>query len=51
MVHQLTEMTGFTEMTSEITGTTLKSTGMTLQIHKNRGYIILYVYVFQVIAS
>lgn len=40
MVHQLTEMTGFTEMTSEITGTTLKSTGMTLQIHKNRD--ILY---------
>lgn len=36
MVHQLTEMTGFTEMTSEITGTTLKSTGMMLQIHKNR---------------
>lgn len=40
MVHQLTEMTGFTEMTSEITGTTLKSTGITLQIHKNKD--ILY---------
>lgn len=40
MVHQLTERTGFTEMTPEITGTTPKSTGMTLQIHKNRD--ILY---------
>lgn len=40
MVHQLTVMTGFTEMTSEITGMKLKSTGMTLQIHKNRD--ILY---------
>lgn len=33
--NRITEMTEFTEMTPEITGMTLKSTKMTLQIHLN----------------